>query len=84
MDQQYALPEEIDIDIFSKKREMKANDDNVVADETQRASVSSNRKMLVGDDTTTKLTPSKKKLVRPTEDTFEIGAKLKSVKTTKN
>lgn len=86
VDQQYALPEEIDIDIFSKKRAVKANDDDVV-DDNQRASDVSNRHMLAGEDAESRnnaFDSTKKRLVRPKQDTKEIAAKLRTVKHVKN
>lgn len=81
VDQQYALPEEIDIDIFSKKRNVKANEDAIV---DQRASISSDRHLVKADQSTIPLNPSttKKRLVRPVpqEDTKEIAAKINTIK----
>lgn len=83
MDQQYALPEEIDIDIFSKKRAVKANDDDVV--DNQRASDVSGRPMLAPEESRNSAFDStKKRLVRPNQETKEIAAKLRTVKTVKN
>lgn len=82
MDQQYALPDEIDIDIFSKKRAGKANDDDVV-DQQPRASDVSNRQLIEPENTIRQKSSTKKRLVRPKlvgEETKEIAAGINSVK----
>lgn len=77
IDQQYALPEDMDIDIFSKKRPQKFNDD-VVAD--NRASHVSERNLV--DESRNVLDSSKKRLVRPQptgDDSQKIVANIKAV-----
>lgn len=82
MDQQYALPDEIDIDIFSKKRAVKANDDDV-ENEQPRSSDVSNRQLIEPENLVRQKSSTKKRLVRPTlvtQETKEIAAGINSVK----
>jgi len=83
VDQQYALPDEVDIDIFSKKRAVKANDDHVV--ESQRASNASDRNLVTDNNPHLdhlNQSSTKKMLPRPkiVQDTTEVLAKIKAVK----
>lgn len=78
VDQQYVMPEDMDIDIFSKKRQMKINHGDAV-EESQRSSVTSERNLV--NDSATKMIKKQTKV--PTKVTKEAKNIVSGIKTVK-